>query len=119
MIYLLSILLFVPTIASANVYIITDQSGSVYTASEKDDTVVPQGYTKTVIKGKLTELDVSRPVTDYKYSGKKFTIDTDKVKAKEADDAAKQEKADAKASAINKLKATGLTEAEIQALLGQ
>lgn len=107
--------------AMADVYIITDASGSVYTVSEKDDTVVPAGYTKKSVKGKLTDLSVSKNVTEYKYDGKTFKVDTAKIKSKE-DEFVAMEAATAKAeadriSAMSKLTALGLTEAEAKVLV--
>lgn len=108
--------------AIADVYVVTTPNHSVYSLSEENDAVVPDGYSKDVLKGRTIESLALHPVTSlYDYSNGQFTLNKNRVASKNAaDQAAVQTQADllsAKASAIAKLKALGLTEAEINGLL--
>lgn len=108
----------------ADVFVITDKSGAIYTVSEKDDTVIPDGYTKVTLKGKMADVvPSSRPIDEYSFDGKNFKVNAKAVKAKEDAQLAIEQARDAekqkKASAVNKLKALGLDESEVNALLGK
>jgi hypothetical protein len=111
-------------VASADFIVITDKDGGVYTVSEKDDTAVPAGYVKTIVEGKMSEVvPASRPIDEYKFSGKKFKVDADAVKEKEdnqlLEDQKKAAKKNKKQSAKDKLKVLGLDDAEIEAITGE
>ena len=120
--YLLFILtFFIAFPVIADVVVITKSDGAVYTVAEKDDTVVPSGHSKDIIINKTIEqLQLGNDVSLYNYNGKKFTLNSARVSAKnkaEQDEIAVIEtKKKDKASAIEKLKALGLTESEIEAL---
>lgn len=120
--YFTFLLLFIPSIALADVYVITTPNKEIYSISEQDDAVLPAGYTKEVIKGKdIASLALGEDKTLYTYDKKKFTLDDKKVadKNKKMQDAAiaRQAKADAKVSAQAKLEALGLTKDEISAIV--
>jgi len=120
--YLLVILMLIPTVAMADVYVITTPTHSVYSLSEANDAVLPQGYTKDIIKGRSIASFALNPMTSlYDYTNGSFTLNQDRVAEKNASDqAAVQAKADevaAKASAMAKLKALGLTDQEIGSLV--
>jgi hypothetical protein len=120
--YFLVILLFIATPCLADVYVVTAPDKTVYSLSEFDDAVVPAGYSKDVIKGKgIRDLALGDDLAVYNYNGKRFNLDDKKVAAKnkllmDAAVAREAQKA-ARASAIVKLKALGLTDLEIQSLL--
>lgn len=118
---LLFLFLGISSLAYADVYVITDSNGSIYSLSEQDDAVIPDGYSKDVIRGRsIPELALDSDISTYKYLGKKFIIDTKKVaekRQKEADMAkVKEDAMTARSSAIGKLKALGLTNDEIKAI---
>lgn len=108
--------------AHADVYVITAPDKSVYSISEQDDAVVPNGYKKSVLPGKkIQDLTVSMGEEKmYDFNGSKFTLNAAKVteKNKAEEDAIKEkQKLDSdRLSAITKLKGLGLTDDEIKAL---
>lgn len=108
----------------ADVFVITDKSGAIYTVGEKDDTIVPDGYTKVVLKGKMADVvPSSRPIDEYSFDGKNFKVNAKAIKAKEDKQLEREQEIEArkakKKSAEDKLKALGLTEDEVQALIGK
>lgn len=123
-ILLIIIFLALSNLAFADVYVITDSIGSIYSLSEQDDAVLPVGYSKDIIRGKnISDLALDSDVSIYKYSSGKFSIDTKKVaekRQKEADiQKAKDDAETAKKSAMDKLKKLGLADNEISALIGK
>jgi len=120
---LLYVILIMSTPAMADVFVVTDQNGYVVTVSEKNDNVVQEGQSVSVIKNKtIDSLGIDSDVKLYKFNGNKFSIDGVKVtkKRKNEEDravAVEKRKAD-RASGIEKLKAVGLSESEIVALIG-
>lgn len=122
-IFSLVVAVFVLTgLSYADVWVV-HKDGVVYSLSEMNDAVVPSGYKVEILKGGIEDLALSRPLDEYKFNGKKFTVDASKIKAKEdaqlALEQAKTLKVQKKQSAINKLKAVGLDESEISALIGK
>lgn len=108
-------------LSHADVIVITDNEGSVYSVSENDDTVIPSGYRKTIVKGKMSDVVPStRPIDEYSFDGKKFKVDAQSVKAKEDKQLEHEQKVEAKKakkqSAKDKLKALGLTDDEVNIL---
>lgn len=121
---ILFILLLICTPVMADVYVITDKTDAVYSISERNDAVIPSGYTETVIKNKMIgDLPIDGDVSLYKFKGNKFSLDGKKVADKtkrETDQALEVESRKvARQSAIEKLKAIGLSESEISALIGR
>ena len=121
---LLFLIVLISSTAFADVYVITSPDSSVYSISEEDDAVVPAGYIKDVIKDKsIQSLSLGNNSSLYTYSGKKFTLDGEKVAMmnKKTQDAAIAIEADklAEQSAKDKLRALGLTQNEISALRGK
>jgi hypothetical protein len=117
-------ILLLCTPAFADVYVITAPDKTVVSLSEQDDAVMPEGYSKDIIKNKMiVDLPIDGDVTLYKFNGNKFSIDGVKVtkKRKNEEDAAvaiEKRKAD-RASGIEKLKTVaGLTDAEVSELIG-
>ena len=106
----------------ADVYVV-HKDGVVYSLSEQNDAVIPDGYKTTVLKGGIENLPITRPLDEYTFDGKNFKVNTSVVKAKEdaiiAENAKKAEIEAKKASAIDKLKALGLTTDEISSLTGE
>lgn len=126
MIILLFLLVIISQIVHADVYVITASDKSVYSISEADDAVIPNGYKKDIIKNKkISDLTVSMGEEKlYDFSGTKFTLNSKKVseKNKAENDAllSEQKQVSDKASAIEKLKDTAkLTDDEIKALLNE
>lgn len=121
--YLLALFVIIPTVASADVFVVTAPDKSVYSLSESDDAVVPNGYTKQVITNKSIEmLALGDDTTIYNFNGKKFILDDAKVAKKNSQmqSAAieRENTKKVKESAIGKLKALGLSDEEITALIG-
>jgi len=82
----LAFLLFcvLPAAACADVYVIYDKNTeAVYTVSEKDDTVVPDGYEKDVLPGTLEDCAFVENPTLYDYMNKKFILSVQRVSEKE------------------------------------
>ena len=119
--YFLALFLLIPTVAMADVYVVTAPDKSVYSVSEANDAVIPTGYSLDVIKGKGIRDLMLDDISLYSYQGKKFNLDDKKVvkKNKDAQDAAiaRQAQVDAKVSAIAKLKALGLSDAEVGSIV--
>lgn len=90
--------------------------------SEQDDMVLQPGAEITILKGTLADLSLSRPLDEYKFTGKKFKVDAQAVKAKEDKLLDQEQKINAKKakkqSAKDKLKALGLDEQEVEELVG-
>lgn len=119
-------------LANADVYVTTNAQGGVYDISNQPDCVVPQGYTRSVLKGKdISDLPISGSPQLYNFNNGAFTLNTSAVQAQQTQQAqaiASQTAAtQAKASAIAKLTdaiskvATQdvLTQQELEALLPQ
>lgn len=109
----------------ADVYVVTAPDKSVYSLSEQDDAVVPNGYQKSKIVNKqIKDLTVtSGEEKMYDFSGNKFTLNAKKVQDKNKAEQdlliAVQAKQTNRISAIGKLKALGLTDAELEAIIKQ
>lgn len=104
------VILGLATTCYADVYlIINSQTKDVYTASEKNDTIIPEGHELIILQGKLS--DYPEPLTNYQYKNKKFILNQEKVdkenkhKEEEAENQIIQEQI--KKMAIEKLKADG------------
>lgn len=117
----LLILLLLTGIANADVYVLTDTNNNVIGLSDQNDMVIPKGDKVIILKNQIiNNLPITGDPTMYTLNGNSFVLNTDKVKSKQAADAqaiADQTARDnAKASAIAKLKAVGLTDDEIKAI---
>ena len=114
-------ILFVSSGAYADIYVITDKNGDIYTISEKNDTVVPEGYTIESLPGKIEDFALTQQPDEYKFKNKKFSIDTKRVSDKRKKEAESQAEVESRKSAresgVEKLKAIGLTDSEINALI--
>lgn len=109
--------------AFADVIVIADSTGKVYTMSEEDDTEVPAGYTKSVIRGKTIEtLELTQSPDMYDFKGDRFKLNTARVKDREDKEKqaalAEEEANAARVAARSKLAALGLSDAEIDAISG-
>lgn len=123
--FILIFLLLMIQVVEADVYVITAPDKSVFSLSEQDDAVVPDGYKKNIVKNKMIK-DLTFSMGEeklYDFNGGSFTLNSKKVqdKNKEINDAIllDQTRESDKISAINKLKVLGLTDAEISALTGR
>ena len=101
-------LLLMTGLAQADVYVTTNKQGNVYDISNAPDAVVPSGYTRTLLKGKLIQnLPIVTPYQQYNFSNGNFTLNTAAVQAAQAAQQAaiaqQTATANAKASAIAKL----------------
>ena len=116
--------------ANADVYVITASDNSVYSVSNQNDAIIPNGYTLTVLKGQtLSNLPISGNPQLYNFSKGAFTLNTTAVQNQQATQAAaiaaQTALVNAKASAIAKLTdaiskvstADVLTTQEMEALL--
>jgi hypothetical protein len=121
-IILLAICLSLANVCFADVWVVY-KDGEVYSMSEQNDAVVPQGYTVDILKGSISDLSLTRPMDEYKFIGKKFKVDSAKVKEKEDKQLDQEKKIELrkakKQSAIDKLKALNFTDDEIDALIGK
>lgn len=116
-------LLMMMGVAHADVYVITAPDKSVYSISEADDAVVPSGYKKDIVKNKkIKDLTVSLGEENlYDFNNGTFTVNAKKIQDKskaESDYILKvQKEENSKKSAMDKLKALGLTEDEAKSLV--
>lgn len=121
-------LLFV--VARADVYVVTNPQGLVYSLSDQNDAVIPSGYKLTVMKGQnISNLPITGNPQLYNFNNGAFTINTAAVTAQQNAQtqaiAAQQARDAAKASALEKLTDAitkvdvndVLTNSEMQALL--
>lgn len=108
--------LLLPYPCFADSYVIyKTATGDVYTVSEKDDTVVPEGHTKVVLAGTPKELFPQDHPTNYKHENGQFVRNLGKIAAEEekkAVDATKEQEEEAiqkriRKVAIDQLKAEG------------
>lgn len=95
--------------------IYNDTTKAVYTASEKDDTVVPTGHTKVEIAGGFAGQSLTSNITNYDYIDSALEINQDRIDAQVTEE---EQVATDKASANTKLLDLGLTQDEIDALKG-
>lgn len=105
----------------ADVYVITAPDKSVYSISEQNDAVIPDGYKKNIVKNKfIKDFPLDGDEKMYDFNGTKFTLNAKKVTDKNKQDQdliiANQKAVADKQSAVAKLKALGLTDDEINAL---
>ena len=117
-------MVLVSSTAFADVYVIAKKDGTVYTMSEKNDTVVPADCTLSVLRGKTIEsLGLTQSVDLYDVKGESLKLNTKRVsdRSKAEEQAAVEEDAAIaqKESAVSKLTALGLTADEIAALTGE
>lgn len=81
-IILLILLLSFTSLASAELYlIINSQSKEIFTASEKNDTVIPQGCELVTLPGGFANYDLADNPINYKYQGGKFKLNQAKIDA--------------------------------------
>lgn len=124
------ILVCITSTALADVYVVTNSKGAVYSISNQNDAVIPQGYNLTVMKGQnIRNLPITGNPRLYNFSNGSFTLNPDAVisdQALQAKNIAEQQaKVAAKISAIEKLTDAiskvdvndVLTNTEMQALL--
>lgn len=121
-IFLALLILLVARFCFADTYIITKPDKSVYSISNQDDAVVPQGYDKHVVKDKdPKDFNIGTDTTLYDYKNGAFVVNGQRALKKQQDaqdEAVKAEKiTNDKKSAIEKLKALGLTDDEIKTFL--
>ena len=112
-------LILMTGIVQADVYVITAPDKSVYSLSEADDAVLPDGYKKDIIENKtISDLTITPGEEKlYDFNGSKFTPNAkkiqDKNKAEEEAILRAEKAAEDKASVITKLKTLNFTDAEI------
>ena len=88
-----ALVFFAYRICCAEMVVIYDKTTkAVYTASEKDDTVVPENCDKKIVSGSLKEFTDENP-TNYKLSGTKFVKDIAKIDAQEQEKILLEQKA--------------------------
>ena len=115
---LVLVFLFLAQTAFADVWLIykTD-TREVYSISPENDATIPEkGYTKEILKKNLEDIQLSYPMTYYKYQDGKFIVNIEKVKAEvdaqiAAQEEAKQEtiiREKIRAMAIGQLKTEGV-----------
>lgn len=127
---ILFFLICVAQIAHADVYVVINPAGNVYSISNQNDAVIPSGYKLTVMKGKnIQDLPISGAPQLYNFSNGAFTLNKSALSAQQAQQASAQATEDArtqaKLSAIQKLTdaitkvnpSDVLTNDELQAIL--
>lgn len=88
------------SVANAKVYIIYNKETSeVYSVSEKNDTVVPEGYVLVEEKGNIKQLGLSKNPSYYTYENGDFIVNNDKLN----EDLAAQEKYEKKQEELKKI----------------
>lgn len=130
--YFIIFLLFFCGIANADVYVTTNSSNNVYDISSVPDCIIPSGYTRTLLKGKLIQnLPITTPYQLYNFNNGNFTLNATAVQAQQAAQtaaiAAQTAQAQTATSALAKINdaiskvATQdtLTQNELMALVGQ
>ena len=65
--------------ANALVIIYDNDTKDIYTVSEKDDTIVPEGMTKEVISGDLSTYALTENPTNCKFINKRFIVNSEKI----------------------------------------
>jgi len=95
-------------LAHADVYVVTNPQGGVYSISPQNDAVVPSGYKLTVMKGQnIQNLPITGDPQLYNFNNGGFTINAAAVTAQQniqiQNTAAQEAAQSAKASALEKL----------------
>lgn len=104
LLFIVLILLSMVPMVYADVYVITDPNGSVYSISDVNDAVIPSGYKLTVMKGKnIKDLPISGDTQLYNFNNGGFNLNNKAFLARQA--VQKQMAADADARAQAKLSA--------------
>lgn len=68
------------TVACADVFVVYKQdSKEVLSLSDMDDAVVPDGYSKEVLKGELADYPLEYGAQDYTFVKKRFVVNTKKI----------------------------------------
>lgn len=115
-------LIFMCSIAQADVYVITAPDKSVYSLSEQDDAVLPDGYIKNIVPNKhISDLVVSMGEEKlYDFDKGTFILNSKKVQDKNKVEQdvilASGKITDDRQSGLSKLKGLGLTDDELKAL---
>ena len=117
--FILFIILFIPSVAFADVYVM-HKGDEIVGLSQQNDMVLEPGAEITILNGTLEDLSLSRPLDEYKFSSKKFKVNAQAVKAKDDAQLDVETKVNAKKAkrkaAKDKLKALGLSDDDVDAL---
>jgi hypothetical protein len=82
--FVLSLTFFLTSLVYGDIFVIyKNDTKKVYTASEKDDCLVPTGHTKVILKGGFSDYDFQYPLTDYKWQNNKLVVNTKKINDEE------------------------------------
>lgn len=74
--------LIITGVAFAETYVLyNNTTKEVYSISNEDDAVMPQGYAKVVIKENMKDLDLDYPADCYKWQNNRFVSNTKKLDA--------------------------------------
>ena len=119
LVFLLSVLMVSNSFALVVIY--DSNSDAVFSISEKDDTVVPPGCSKTFLPGGWDVWELPAAMDYLKFRGNKFIVDTEKMAREEEDRRLKKIEQDKvkenRHLAMKKLKTEfGLTDDQISAL---
>lgn len=83
-IFLFLIMFGLAPIANANVFVLyNNTTKEVLSISAEDDAVVPSGYTKTVLSGKLSDYPMEYNNQDYLFVNKRFVVNMKKISDRE------------------------------------
>lgn len=81
---IISLLLLSSKSACADVFVVfKNDSKEVISLSDLDDAVVPEGYSKEVLKGDLTDYPLEYGAQDYTFVKKRFVANTKKISQRE------------------------------------
>lgn len=79
-ILILSVVILNSNMAFSEVYLIKDSAtNEVYTVSQKDDTVTPDGMELIVLEGTIVALGLSKNPIYYKYIDDNFILNNEKI----------------------------------------
>lgn len=115
----LILLLFIATPCFADIYVVYNPTThEVDSLSNSDDAIVANGMSKKIIKGNVEDYYSQSDAKDFTFNGSKLTLNAKKITDRQVAKQVKIDKINAdKTSAITKLKAVGLTDDEINAII--
>jgi hypothetical protein len=88
--FIILTVLFITSVASADVYVAYNPQGLIYGLSEQNDMVIPEGYTIKILNGiKAKDLTLAYDVSLYDFNGSDFVVNQSRM----AEYRAKQEEA--------------------------
>ena len=107
---MIAIFLF-PLVCFADTILIIDKgTKEVYSISNNDDTILPEGKEKIILEGSLSDYEFKESPTNYKYKNGKFLKNLEKIEKEELKKERYQEIVEEKEMIDNQIRALAIAE---------